>query len=670
VQPPDDNALLRQYVEGQSDEAFSELVTRHINLVYSVALRSIGNRHEAEDVAHTVFILLSKKAAQLRHEKALSSWLFQATRLTASNYVRSEIRRRRREHEAHMQWTLNEPEGDLWPRIAPLLDDAVAELNEKDRRAIVLRFYQGKNLREVGAALGSSEDAAEKRVSRAIAKLRTYFAKCGVTVGESGLIGVISANAAPAAPMGLAVTISAAVALGETAIVATATATTAKTIAMASLQKTLIATLLATAVGVGIYEARQAAALRTRLRLLGQGQSSSDEIRRGTTAQQPPQPSTNSPLKRFDWGSVESTDYKQYLANLRSAGWPEETIRNLIRADVSRLYEGKKRELRKAAPRFEYWKGDDFIRTGAGREAWIRMLAINEERDATMRALGVEPELGKQDAKNATAMDWMLDYLGDENKALVLRLNRELEDKLTMRERGSLDPTQMEQLAKDRDDAVKRSLTPELAFQYDLRQPTGTGGRVRQNLAFFDANEDEFVAVFKIRKGFEQQYPDLFPEVQTVNPAELTAAQRRAMRETTQQVEAQIQEQIRTALGPKRSADYELAQNPNYQEMYRVAEQAGLGVAESKQLYQARLGAEEQADLLRNDPGLSPGKRGSALTGLRQNTENYIQRVLGDKAWEQFGRIGTKPWLDHIGQLPEPGIDAPPVSGSVKKGAP
>jgi RNA polymerase sigma factor (sigma-70 family) len=209
MQPTDDSALLRQFAESNSDEAFAALVTRHINLVYSVALRQTGNPHAAEEITQAVFIILAKKASALRHDKALSSWLFQATRLTANNFIRSETRRHRREQEAHMQSILNEPETGVWPKIAPLLDSAVAGLREKDRQAIVLRFYEGRNLREVGLVLGTSEDAAEKRVSRALEKLRKFFAKHGVCLTTAIIAGAISANSAQAAPIGLAKTISA-----------------------------------------------------------------------------------------------------------------------------------------------------------------------------------------------------------------------------------------------------------------------------------------------------------------------------------------------------------------------------------------------------------------------------------------------------------------------------
>jgi RNA polymerase sigma factor (sigma-70 family) len=222
MQPTDDGALLRRYVENHSDEAFAALVTRHINLVYSVALRQVGNPHAAEEVTQAVFIILAKKAVHLQHYQALSSWLFQATRLTASNFIRSETRRHRREEEAYMQSVLDEAGTEVWPRIAPLLDAAVAALREKDRQAIVLRFYEGRNLREVGLALGTSEDAAEKRVNRTLEKLRKFFTKRGVSSTTAIIAGTISAHSVQAAPVGLTKTVTAvAIVKGLTATVST-----------------------------------------------------------------------------------------------------------------------------------------------------------------------------------------------------------------------------------------------------------------------------------------------------------------------------------------------------------------------------------------------------------------------------------------------------------------
>src|SRR5436190_8233663 len=150
MQESDDIALLREYVEHNSGDAFSALVARHVNKVYSVALRHTGNPHAAEEITQAVFVILVRKARHLSKGVILSGWFYQTARLTALTFIRSEVRRARREQEAYMQTGLNETESEIWPQIAPLLDIAMAGLNEKDRHAIVLRFFDGRNVREVG----------------------------------------------------------------------------------------------------------------------------------------------------------------------------------------------------------------------------------------------------------------------------------------------------------------------------------------------------------------------------------------------------------------------------------------------------------------------------------------------------------------------------------------
>jgi RNA polymerase sigma factor (sigma-70 family) len=223
----DDIALLRQFAEDNSESAFTSLVERHVNLVYSVALRSVGNTHAAEEITQAVFIILAKKAEGLSRRTILSGWLYQTARLTEANFLRTEIRRQKREQEAYMQSLLNEPESEVWPQIAPLLDTAMGGLSEKDRNAIVLRFFENKNLREVGLALGASEDAAKMRVNRALEKLRKFFTKRGVSSTTATITGAVSANSIQAAPVGLAKKISA-VALAKGAAVSGSTLTIVK----------------------------------------------------------------------------------------------------------------------------------------------------------------------------------------------------------------------------------------------------------------------------------------------------------------------------------------------------------------------------------------------------------------------------------------------------------
>jgi RNA polymerase sigma factor (sigma-70 family) len=205
----DDIALLREFAGRGSEAAFAALVTRHVNKVYSVALRHTRNPHQAEEITQAVFVILARKAGQLGKKVILSGWLYQTARLTAVTLIRSEIRRTRREQEVLMQNLSDETEADPWPQIAPLLDDAMAGLSETDRHAVVLRYFDGKSMKEVGAALGGSEDAAKMRVNRAVEKLRKFFTKRGVVLTATAIVGAVSANSVQAAPAALAKTVTA-----------------------------------------------------------------------------------------------------------------------------------------------------------------------------------------------------------------------------------------------------------------------------------------------------------------------------------------------------------------------------------------------------------------------------------------------------------------------------
>jgi len=222
----DDHALLRHYAEQNSEAAFAAIVARHVDKVYSTALRHTRNTHAAEEITQAVFVILARKSGRLGGQVILSGWLYETARLTALTHIRSEIRRTRREQEAHMQTALNENDSEVWPHIAPLLDDALAKLSAADRHAVVLRYFDGKSLGEVGAALGASEDAAKKRVTRAVEKLRGFFTKRGVTLTATVLTAAISANSVQAAPLGLAATVTATAA--KSAVVSGSTLTIIK----------------------------------------------------------------------------------------------------------------------------------------------------------------------------------------------------------------------------------------------------------------------------------------------------------------------------------------------------------------------------------------------------------------------------------------------------------
>lgn len=273
-----DAQLLQAYAERRSDAAFAELVRRHIDLVHSAARRMVGDTHLAEDVTQATFLALSKNAAQLTERPVLAGWLHRTAQNIAAQTVRTDVRRRAREQEAAaMNELLSENSGagvpPAWAEIAPHLDAALGDLTEPERDAVLLRYFQRQSARDMAQTLGISNEAAQKRVSRAVDRLREFFAKRGVTVGASGLAVVISANAVQAAPVGLALTISTAAALTGPTLATTTTVAATKAIAMTTLQKTVVTATIAVLAGAGIYEARQAAQLRGQVQTLQQQQA-------------------------------------------------------------------------------------------------------------------------------------------------------------------------------------------------------------------------------------------------------------------------------------------------------------------------------------------------------------------------------------------------------------
>jgi RNA polymerase sigma factor (sigma-70 family) len=201
----DDAQLLHTYVGTGDEAAFTALVERHKGLVYGSALRQTNNPALAEEITQAVFIVLARKASTLKPDTILPGWLFRATRFIACDAIKAEHRRLKREQASvAMNHELNNgaagPNENVWLEIAPVLDEALTRLGEKDRNALLLRFFQQKNLAEVGQALGIGEDGARKRVERALDKLRGLLGQRGVAIPAAMLATVLVANAVPSVP--------------------------------------------------------------------------------------------------------------------------------------------------------------------------------------------------------------------------------------------------------------------------------------------------------------------------------------------------------------------------------------------------------------------------------------------------------------------------------------
>jgi RNA polymerase sigma factor (sigma-70 family) len=265
--------LLREFARTNSEAAFNEIVRRHINLVHSVARRCTGTDGDAQDVTQAVFIILARKAPGLRAGTSLAGWLYETTRFTAARLLRTNARRRAREQEAYMQCTLNETDpAAVWEKLSPHLETAMDKLNAADRALLVLRFYENKSGQEAAALLGIREDAAHKRLARALEKLRKIFAQRGMALSATAIAGAVSANAVSAAPVALAEAVAAGALSGTTITTAVVIAAT-KIFAMTTVQKTIVTIAIAALAGVGIYEARQAHDARAALQKLQQQQA-------------------------------------------------------------------------------------------------------------------------------------------------------------------------------------------------------------------------------------------------------------------------------------------------------------------------------------------------------------------------------------------------------------
>ena len=209
MKTPDSRSLLAAYAKTGSEAAFRELVARYTDLVYSAAVRLVGNDAElAKDVTQTVFVNLARKARGLPQDVMLGGWLHHHTVYVASSLLRGERRRQARERQAAQMNTFPDHTQDNLARLAPILDEAIDRLGREDRTAILLRFFEQRDFPSVAEALGGNEEAARKRVSRALEKLQLLLKHRGVSLSAGALATALASEAVTAAPAGLALSVA------------------------------------------------------------------------------------------------------------------------------------------------------------------------------------------------------------------------------------------------------------------------------------------------------------------------------------------------------------------------------------------------------------------------------------------------------------------------------
>ncbi|MEO5802300.1 MAG: sigma-70 family RNA polymerase sigma factor, partial [Verrucomicrobiota bacterium] len=251
--------LLAEYLKG-SEPAFRELISRYLDLVYSTAIRSVnGDSHLAEDVAQTVFADFARMARTFSSDVMLGGWLHRHTCFVAATVMRTERRRQSRERQAVEMNALDDHSEANLAQVAPVLDEAINQLGARDRTAILLRFFEQNDLRAVGEALGSSEDAAQKCVTRALEKLRGLLKNRGVSFSATALGTVLAAEAVTAAPTGLAISISG-MALASAAASGATALTFLKILSMTKLKLGIISAVVVAGVATPLVMQHQAIA--------------------------------------------------------------------------------------------------------------------------------------------------------------------------------------------------------------------------------------------------------------------------------------------------------------------------------------------------------------------------------------------------------------------------
>lgn len=243
--------LLTEYVKTGSEPAFHELVSRYVDLVHSTALRLVnGDTHRAEDVTQTVFADLARLARTLSPNVMLGGWLHRHTCFVASNVMRGERRRQNRERQAVEMSSLEDHSEENLTTVAPVLDEAINQLGTADRQAILLRFFEQRDFQSVGAAMGSNEEAARKRVNRALEKLHLLLKNRGIVFSATALGSLLGSHAVSAAPVGMAAGIAASAVAGAAITAAAGTTTFTLLTIMNTKLKLAIVGALAVAVAV------------------------------------------------------------------------------------------------------------------------------------------------------------------------------------------------------------------------------------------------------------------------------------------------------------------------------------------------------------------------------------------------------------------------------------
>lgn len=610
-----DQELLVSYARAGSDPAFAQLVERHVDLVYSTALRLVVDHHLAEDVTQSVFVALARSAAKLQHCRSLAGWLHATTRNQAVVVVRREARRRVREREAVDMNSNDVAEAALWTQMQPWLDLALSQLASNDRELILLRYFQRKTAREIAGVLCLSEDAAQKRLSRALERLRIVLARHGVS-GSAAALGVaMSGHMVLAAPAGLAGSVAShIVSLG----LATTTAGTASGI-IAQQALYLMATKKLFTAGTIILLGLAVVPLVMRPRERAtqtyvQFEPATLPSRAGVQISAP-----------FRWSDLESRDYRQYIANLRSSGAPEQLIRDTVSLEIYRIYLPKLRAIwaERQGQERPYWQKQ--LDEKLSPDQWKRLRDVLDDCGAVLVSL-FGPGARMQDALNVITCQpdfysLRLAWLPDEPRAKAGAILEAFDSTVSALGHREESQTEVEERQEKRIAALRDVLTPAELDEFRLREDPNAS-IIRMYTRYSDLTPDEFSKL--VKTGHNQ----LLVGGLTLN----------------QQKENQAR--LAKVLGAERAAAVLKTSDLTYAAAREWAETLGLPIDVAERAWELKWEAIAAHDQLVKAQELPADARQKQLTELESKMRLAFVELLGPDGFRQVRRDGA--WWEVI----------------------
>lgn len=342
-------------------------------------------------------------------------------------------------------------------------------------------------------------------------------------------------------------------------------------------------------------------------------------------------------VQTIDWRHVESEDYKKYIANLRSIGCPEETLRDIITADVNKLFESRRKALQKPKEPFKFWKGGNpFAGLAFDEESVKQQQELAREKRALLKELlGIELEEKPNLMAAFNPFESMLDFLPSEKQNKVMETLQTYQAKIMKSMDGGADGMKnMRKVQKELDAELGKIMSPQEKEDYDLRL-SETAMMMRMQMGSFDSSEQEFRDLFKLRKQFDDEHGPFNSATEKVDRDKYVAAQK------------ELDEQIKQTLGEERHKEYKLAQSPTYQGLVKFAEREGMPREVAGKVYEMKKAAETQIKTLNANTALSDEQRQSARQAIQSETERAVGETMGAK-FESY-RNSSGNWIKRLG---------------------